>query len=79
MPLVTINIMEGRPPEKIETMIGAVSEAIAASLDAPIESVRIVVNEMQPHQYGVGGAPWRIVKEQRARAAEATATTTGPT
>jgi 4-oxalocrotonate tautomerase len=69
MPLVSINIMEGRPPEKIEQMITAVSQAIADTLDAPIASVRISVNEMHDHQYGVGGKPWRVVREERARAA----------
>lgn len=70
MPLVHIDLMEGRPPEKIETMISTVSEAIAASLEAPIETVRVVVNEMAPHQYGVGGKSWPAVVEERTRAAE---------
>ncbi len=67
MPLVYINLMEGRPPEKIEKMITAVSEAISTSLEAPIESVRIMVYEMQPHQYGAGGKPWREVLEERKK------------
>jgi 4-oxalocrotonate tautomerase len=71
MPLVYINIMEGRPTEKIEKMISSVSEAIADSLDADINSVRIMVNEMAEHQYGVGGKPWSVVKAERAAAAEA--------
>jgi len=74
MPLVSINIMEGRPPEKIEKMITAVSQAIADTLDAPIASVRIMVNEMHDHQYGVGGKPWRVVRDERARAAAQDAT-----
>ena len=74
MPLVSINIMEGRPPEKIEKMITAVSEAIAESLEAPIASVRSKVNEMHEHQYGVGGKPWRVVREERARASAQDAT-----
>jgi 4-oxalocrotonate tautomerase len=68
MPLVYINLMEGRPPERIENMITAVSEAIAGSLDADINTVRIMVNEMAPHQYGVGGKPWRVVQSERAAA-----------
>ena len=68
MPLVYINIMEGRPKEKIEKMIASVSEAISESLEADISSVRIMVNEMAEHQYGVGGKPWRIVKAERAAA-----------
>lgn len=71
MPLVHIDMMKGRPQEKIATMITAVSEAIASSLDANIESVRIVVNEMEPHQYGVGGKPWPVVAEERRAAQEA--------
>jgi len=74
MPLVTINLMEGRPPEKIERMITGVSDAIADALDAPIDSVRIVVNEMREHQYGVGGKPWRVVQAERVRAAEEAST-----
>jgi len=65
VPLVYINLMEGRSPEKIEKMIVAVSEAIATSLESPIDSVRIMVNEMAPHQYGVAGKPWRVVKAER--------------
>jgi 4-oxalocrotonate tautomerase len=71
MPLVHIDMMEGRSPEKIEKMIGAVSEAIASSLEAPIGTVRIVVNEMKPHQYGVGGKAWPVVVEERRKAQEA--------
>ena len=70
MPIVHVNLMEGRPPEKIEKMIVAVSEAIATTLEAPIESVRVMVHEMETHQYGIGGKPWRVVKEERARAAD---------
>jgi 4-oxalocrotonate tautomerase len=68
MPLVRIDMMEGRPPEKIEAMISAVSRAIADTLEAPIDTVRVMVNEMAPHQYGVGGKPWRVVLEERRRA-----------
>jgi len=69
MPLVHIDMMRGRSPEAIETMIGAVSKAIADSLNASIASVRIVVNEMEPHQYGIGGKPYAVVAEERRRAA----------
>lgn len=68
MPLVHIDIMEGRPEEKVERMIGAVSQAIATSLEAPIETVRVIVNEMKPYQYGVGGKSWTTVLEERRAA-----------
>lgn len=68
MPLVRIDMMEGRSPERIEAMMAAVAEAIAESLPAPIESVRIVVNEMAPHQFSVGGVPFPEVQRRRAQA-----------
>ncbi len=72
MPIVQVNLVEGRSPEQIAAMIRGVSEAVAESLDAPIESVRVIVNEMAEHQYGVGGAPWPEVKQARAAARKAT-------
>lgn len=72
MPIVQINMVEGRPPARIEAMITAVSEAIATALDAPIDNVRVMVNEMQEHQYGVGGKPIAQVRAERRAAAETT-------
>ena len=69
MPLVNINLTKGRSPEQIEAMTTAVAHAIADSLPAPIESVRIMVNEMEHHQYSVGGKPWPVVVADRAAAA----------
>ena len=68
MPLVHINLMEGRPPEKIEAMISAVSQAIADSIECDIGTVRVMVREMKEHQYGVGGKPMRVVRAERAAA-----------
>lgn len=73
MPIVTIQLMEGRDPEKIEAMGSAVAQAIADAIDAPIGTVRVMVTEMQQHQYSVGGEPIRLVKERRAAEAEAEA------
>lgn len=70
MPLVHIDLMEGRSERQIGDMIRTVSEAIATALDAPIGTVRVIVNEMRPHQYGVGGKAWPEVLEERRRAAE---------
>ncbi len=71
MPIVTITLMKGRPPEKIQDMTRAVSHAIADAIDAPIETVRVMVTEMEEHQYAVGGRPVAEVKAERAaRSAE---------
>lgn len=54
MPIATINIIEGRSDEK-EKLIEKVSLAIAESLDAPLESVRVIINEMPKQHFGIGG------------------------
>ncbi len=69
MPIVHVDLVEGRSPERVETMIRAVSQAMATSLEVPIANVRVVVNEMAPHQFGVGGRPWAEVAAERRRQA----------
>lgn len=70
MPIVTIQLMGGRDPDKIADMMRGVSHAIADAIDAPIETVRVMVNEMSEHQYAIGGRPVAEVKAERARAAQ---------
>lgn len=71
MPIISVNLLEGRPPEKIEKMISEVSEAAARSLDAPIETVRVMVNEMPAYAFGIGGRPGSVVMAERRAAASA--------
>ncbi|WP_432472409.1 4-oxalocrotonate tautomerase [Amphritea sp. HPY] len=56
MPIVTVNIMEGRSDEQKERMIDEVSEALSRTLDAPKESVRVMINEMPKQHFGIGGS-----------------------
>jgi 4-oxalocrotonate tautomerase len=70
VPIVTITLMKGRPPERIQDMTRAVSHAIADAIDAPVETVRVMVYEMDDHQYAVGGRPIAEVKAERARAGQ---------
>lgn len=65
MPIVHIDLVEGRSPERVEQLIRAVSEAVATALESPLENVRVIVNEMSHHQYGVGGRPWTEVVAER--------------
>lgn len=55
MPIATVNILEGRSEEKKELLIEKMTLAIHESLDAPIETIRIIVNEMPKKHYGIGG------------------------
>ena len=55
MPIVSIMIIEGRSPEKKKAMLKAVTDAIVQTLDAPRDSVRIVINEVPMDHFAVGG------------------------
>lgn len=55
MPVAQINILEGRTDDQKEQLIQEVTLAISRSLDAPIESVRILLNEMPKQHFGIGG------------------------
>src|SRR2546421_11929427 len=68
MPLVRIDIMEGRPPEKIRELHSRVAELVAEILDTPIERVRTYITQFPPEGWGIGGGPADV-----ARAAEGTA------
>ncbi|HEV8064328.1 MAG TPA: 2-hydroxymuconate tautomerase [Acidimicrobiales bacterium] len=64
VPIVHIDLLEGRSTEKIETMIAAVSHAIADSLETPIDGVRVIVREMDDHHYGIGGKARSVIRAE---------------
>lgn len=55
MPFAQINIMEGRTDEQKRVLIRNVTQAISDSLDAPVENVRIMINEVPKTQWGIAG------------------------
>ncbi|MCF8478858.1 MAG: 2-hydroxymuconate tautomerase family protein [Rhodospirillum sp.] len=57
MPLVEVTIMEGRPREKKDAMMKEVAEAVNRTLDAPMETIRVVIREVPPSHWSVGGVP----------------------
>ena len=55
MPIVEITLIEGRSLEKKAALMKAVTAAIADSIGAPAEAVRIIIREIPPEHFGVGG------------------------
>ncbi|AOI59199.1 2-hydroxymuconate tautomerase [Burkholderia sp. MSMB0856] len=55
MPIAHLYILEGRDDDKKERLIAEVTEAIHRSLDAPLESVRVIITEMPKAHFGIGG------------------------
>jgi 4-oxalocrotonate tautomerase len=55
MPIITANILIGRTAEKKAAFVRALTDAAVDALGAPVESVRIIINEMPPEHYGIAG------------------------
>lgn len=54
MPVVQITVVEGRDNELIENCIRNVARTVSESLKAPIETVRVLVNELPQNRFAVG-------------------------
>ncbi len=57
MPIIQVQMMEGRPKEKIEELIQNITNTVTETLDAPKESIRVLVTEIPKTHWGVAGVP----------------------
>ena len=57
MPIANITVTKGRPLEDTQAMMKAVTDAIESTLHAPRESIRVIVREVEPQLFSVGGVP----------------------
>lgn len=55
MPIININLVEGRTHEQLTNMVKDVTEVVAKNTGAPKENIHIIVNEMKKENYAVGG------------------------
>lgn len=54
MPIVQITLVSGRDNDKIERCIKEVAQTISRTLDAPLETIRVMVTELPPSRFAVG-------------------------
>lgn len=66
MPIAILNILEGRNSDQKRKLIASVTQAIADSLEAPLDSVRVLVQEYSAELWGAGS---QTMAERRAAAA----------
>jgi 4-oxalocrotonate tautomerase len=57
MPLIQVNMLEGRPPEKVKELIENITDTVSETLGAPKQSVRVLVTEMPKTHWGIAGVP----------------------
>ncbi len=55
MPIVQISVVAGRPAEKINNLIREVTATVATTLDAPVDTIKVLVTEIAPTHWGSGG------------------------
>ncbi len=55
MPIVHVEMLEGRPPEKLPQLIRALTDTVCQVLDVPPERVRVVITEVPKTLWGIGG------------------------
>lgn len=55
MPIMVVHMMEGRSDEQKERLIEKLTDAAVEALDAPRQSVRVMLQEMPKTHFGVGG------------------------
>ncbi|MDM5327608.1 4-oxalocrotonate tautomerase [Neobacillus sp. CF12] len=57
MPIITVQILEGRPKEKVAELIHNVTMTVSETLDAPKENIRVLVTEIPKTHWGKAGEP----------------------
>ena len=57
MPIAEIHLLKGRDVDTRRRLIQAVTHAIEDTLDVKPEQVRVILNEMNPENFGVAGVP----------------------
>jgi 4-oxalocrotonate tautomerase len=55
MPLVQVSLIEGRPAELEEELIAELTETVVRVLDAPRESVRVILYGVPAGRWGIAG------------------------
>ncbi len=55
MPIVRIDLVEGRTAERKVDLIRRVTDAVIAALDVRPEQVHVLLREVTPDQWAVGG------------------------
>ena len=54
MPLIDVTLVEGRSPDQLRALITALTDAAVSTVDAPRESIRVVIREVPPTHWAAG-------------------------
>lgn len=68
MPFIDVTLVEGRSPDQLRALVTALTEAAVSTVDAPRESIRVVIRELPPTHWAAGDV---TIAERRAAASAA--------
>ncbi len=71
MPIVMLHLLSGRSRRAKKLLLRSVTDAVATSLDAPGESVRVILNEVPAEHWAVAGRPIGARRRRRKAAGPA--------
>ncbi|BCB89500.1 tautomerase family protein [Phytohabitans suffuscus] len=54
MPLVEVTLVEGRTPAQLRALITALTDAVEAAVEAPRDSIRVVLREVPATHWAAG-------------------------
>jgi 4-oxalocrotonate tautomerase len=55
MPLIEIHLLQGRTDEQKKALLAAVTRAVHESINAPLETIRVWVQEFSSKEYMAAG------------------------
>ncbi|WP_409022583.1 2-hydroxymuconate tautomerase [Dellaglioa sp. P0083] len=55
MPIINIDLIEGRSQEQLKNLVKDVTDAVSKNTGAPTEHIHVILNEMRKDRYSVGG------------------------
>jgi 4-oxalocrotonate tautomerase len=64
MPIVQVQLVEGRAPEAKRALIAELTYAVVRTIGAPKPSIRVILTEVPAEHWGIGGAPKGAPLEQ---------------
>ncbi|HQV58054.1 MAG TPA: 2-hydroxymuconate tautomerase [Ilumatobacteraceae bacterium] len=55
MPLVNVHMATGRTDEQKKALMTAITEAVMTTIGAPLDSIRVWIDEFEPTEYMAAG------------------------
>jgi 4-oxalocrotonate tautomerase len=62
MPVVVIKMLRGREPQLKASLIRNVSKSIEKTLGISPDAIRIILEEVPPENFGIGGLSYDLAK-----------------